>query len=664
MIRELAIILLIGAVTSIGVDSNGLAQVSNWSDWYWNSPQQYWEVTGNRIEKFNESPILKARVTAGELPPLEERLPENPKVVKPLKGIGQYQDTLYLPMLSSSPLPTYLYTQENIVERDSRWLGEVIPNILVDWEISTDKKSFTLYSRKGLKWSDGYPFTVDDILFWWEDVMLNKELTSEMPSYWQHEGMRIEKLNDYTVRFHFNVVLYPDLMLYKMAMDNTGGEKNFLLPKHALKKYHVKYNPDADKLAKEFGYDYWWELFNFKKKTVDPDIPTLGPWMLKELPLAETVWERNPYYFKVDTEGNQLPYFDRVIGFPHGDMEARMMRAFSGDYELASGGFSAIADYSHFNKRWSKEKIWEWYKKKPWLVGCNYIPSYAVNTTEWWQEETWDPETIDRELGWLASLGFNTIRSFVQYIVWKQDPEGFKKRFDTFLRIAAKHKISVMPVLFDDCAFGGENPYLGKQKDPTSMWGTSWTPSPGKKLVPQRRGEWPILKRYVQDMITTYGKDTRVIIWDLYNEPGNGMRNSLPLLKAVFSWARQVNPEHPLTASIWLFGLAELMPYTQVILNNSDLINIHIYRKPGRFSEEIEKVKVYGRPIALTEWDGGDHKTDMPYLKKEKVACYGWASVGGRLAGDSNGFFSKEGKVPYPEINEMIKNLTADKKIW
>lgn len=102
--------------------------------------------------------------------------------------------------------------------------------------------------------------------------------------------------------------------------------------------------------------------------------------------------------------------------------------------------------------KWSEEKAWEWYAKQPWLFGCNFLPSTAVNDTEMWQAETFDPKTIDRELAWAHQLGYNSCRVFIQYIVWKQDPKGFKNRFDQFLSIAEKHKISVMPIPFDDCA--------------------------------------------------------------------------------------------------------------------------------------------------------------------------------------------------------------------
>jgi len=111
-------------------------------------------------------------------------------------------------------------------------------------------------------------------------------------------------------------------------------------------------------------------------------------------------------------------------------------------------------------KPWSARRAAAWYAKQPWLVGFNYVPSTAGNTTEFWQAESFDPVTIDRELYWARSLGFNTCRVFVQYLVWEADPEGLKARFTRFLEMAGRHGITVMPVLFDDCAFG--NPPLAE----------------------------------------------------------------------------------------------------------------------------------------------------------------------------------------------------------
>ena len=230
-------------------------------------------------------------------------------------------------------------------------------------------------------------------------------------------------------------------------------------------------------------------------------------------------------------------------------------------------------------RRWSAEEAWAWYRNRPWLVGTNFLPSTACNTTEFWQAESFDEATIRRELGIAQATGFNSVRVFVQFVVWKHDPAGFKQRFAKFLEIAQQHGISVMPTLFDDCSFGDppiRQPCLGPQPDPIpGMIAPSWTPSPGLDTVSDQQA-WSDLEKYVKDIVGSFAQDQRVIAWDLYNEPGNsGMGNrSLPLVEAVFGWARDVDPCQPLTIAVWNDSLNDL---NQVILSRSDIVTYHAY---------------------------------------------------------------------------------------
>lgn len=283
--------------------------------------------------------------------------------------------------------------------------------------------------------------------------------------------------------------------------------------------------------------------------------------------------------------------------------------------------------------RWSEEEAREWYAKQPWLFGFNFVPSTAVNDTEMWQAETFDPKTMDRELAWAEGLGYNACRVFLQYIVWKEDPQGFKKRFDQFLNIAAKHGISVMPVLFDDCAFdASRDPYPGKQDDPVpGVTNSRWVPSPGLKLVTDESA-WPDLKKYIQDLVGSFKNDKRIVLWDLYNEPGNsGMGNkSLPLVEATFAWARQARPSQPLTIGVW-GGTKEL---SDKQLELSDVISFHFYGTCDGMKSRIEECKKYGRPLICTEWmartTGSKFETELPLLRQENVGCYNWGLVNGR----------------------------------
>lgn len=283
--------------------------------------------------------------------------------------------------------------------------------------------------------------------------------------------------------------------------------------------------------------------------------------------------------------------------------------------------------------RWTEAKANEWQAKRPWLFGFNFVPSTAVNDTEMWQAETFDPKTIDRELAWAGGLGYNSCRVFLQYIVWQQDPKGFKERFERFMALAASHGLSVMPVLFDDCAFdANRDPYLGKQDDPQP--GTSnarWVPSPGLKRVTDQAA-WPDLEKYVKDMIGAYKSDARILMWDLYNEPGNsGMGNkSLPLVVATFAWARQTAPEQPLTVGLW-GGTRELSD-KQIEL--SDVVSFHYYGALAGLRERIAECKRHGRPVLCTEWMartlGAKYETDLPLFSSEQVGCYNWGLVNGR----------------------------------
>ena len=169
--------------------------------------------------------------------------------------------------------------------------------------------------------------------------------------------------------------------------------------------------------------------------------------------------------------------------------------------------------------KWSIEKANQWYAEQPWRVGCNFIPSSAINQLEMWQAETFDPDTIERELGWAEELGFNALRVYLHDLLWMQDAQGFKGRIEQFLDTADRHKISTMFVLFDDCWH--DDPKLGVQPTPKpGVHNSGWAKSPGSKVI-QNPQEWGRLEDYVSDILTTFGNDERVIIWDIYNEPGN-----------------------------------------------------------------------------------------------------------------------------------------------
>lgn len=285
--------------------------------------------------------------------------------------------------------------------------------------------------------------------------------------------------------------------------------------------------------------------------------------------------------------------------------------------------------------RWSADQAWEWYKGHPWLCGFNYLPSSAVNSTEMWQRETFDPETMTRELRWAQEIGLNCCRVFIQSLVWEADPDGLADRLDSFLGIAAGHGIATLPVLFDDCAFAGRGPYLGRQDEPLpGIHNSGWTPSPGPARA-DAPASWPRLREYVAAVLSRFGRDGRVLGWDLYNEPGNEGRGgrSLPLLRAAFGWARQAEPMQPLTAGVWAWD-ENRREINEFLLAASDVLTFHEYADAVRLETTIARLREGGRPVLCTEWMsrtmGSRLETHLPVFRRENVGCFFWGLVNGR----------------------------------
>jgi len=279
--------------------------------------------------------------------------------------------------------------------------------------------------------------------------------------------------------------------------------------------------------------------------------------------------------------------------------------------------------------RWTEERANQWYSKQPWLVGCNFIPSTAINQLEMWQADTFDIKTIDKELKWASELGFNTVRVYLHDLTWREDARGFKSRINQFLDIAADHGIRPAFVLFDDC--WNADPKSGKQPEPIpSVHNSGWVQSPGKAVV-NDPASWPRLERYVRDIVGTFAEDQRVLFWDLYNEPGNSKQGtkSLPLLKRTFDWARAANPTQPLSAGVW-FESRELNDYQ---LAASDIITFHNYGNAKSLSRQIRSLNKNGRPVICTEWLRRGHSdvvSCLPVFKSKQIGCYNWGLVSGK----------------------------------
>jgi len=341
-------------------------------------------------------------------------------------------------------------------------------------------------------------------------------------------------------------------------------------------------------------------------------------------------------------------------------------------FVVTAASFTATAQIT--GKIWPIEKANTWYDHHKWLSGADYIPATAINQLEMWQADTFDPVTIDKELGWAESIGFNTMRVFLHSIAWKEDPAGFKKRMDQFLTIASKHKIEPMFVFFDDC--WNKVPKAGRQPEPkTGIHNSGWMQDPGQPAS-NDPNNFPGLEKYVTDVLKTFAHDKRILLWDLYNEPGNsGKRDSsLPLLRKVFEWARAVNPDQPISAGLWNWEYEKLNSFQAL---NSDVITYHDYDEPAQHLRVIQLLKTFGRPLICTEYmarlRNSRFQNVMPILKKENVGAINWGFVSGKTntiyAWDTpikdgsqpvewfHDIFTKDGKPYKQEEVDLIKKM-------
>jgi hypothetical protein len=307
---------------------------------------------------------------------------------------------------------------------------------------------------------------------------------------------------------------------------------------------------------------------------------------------------------------------------------------------LAMAAFAADA-------RWPAAKANAWYAKQPWLVGSNYNPATAINELEMWQADSFDPETIDRELGWAQSLGMNTMRVFLHDLPYNDDAKGFLTRIDQFLTICARHKIKPLFVLFDSC--WDPFPQSGKQRAPKpGVHNSGWMQSPGAKALTDP-AEYARLEAYVKGVVGRFARDNRVLGWDIWNEPDNTNGSSygklepankvdlvLALLPRTFEWARMVDPQQPLTSGVWHGNLADeskLPKMARIQLDLSDIVTFHNYQD-ATFETDIVALQRHGRPILCTEYMARGNKStfevSLAVAKKYRVAAINWGFAAGK----------------------------------
>jgi hypothetical protein len=295
--------------------------------------------------------------------------------------------------------------------------------------------------------------------------------------------------------------------------------------------------------------------------------------------------------------------------------------------------------------RWTAEKANAWYAQQPWLVGANYVPSDAINQLEMFQAATWNPALNDKELGMAQGIGMNTMRVFLQDQLWTQDPEGFTKRLNEFLAICSRHGIRPMLVLFD--SVWDPYPKLGPQHPPIpGVHNSGWVQSPGAVELSEPAYE-PKLEAYVKGVVGAFANDSRVLAWDVWNEPDNGTEQypQTPhkveivdrLLPRVFAWARAEKPIQPLTSGVWRGSWsdpAKEIETAKIQLAESDVISFHNYDWPEGLEARIKELQMYGRPVICTEYmargAGSTFDNSLPIAKKYNVGAINWGLVAGK----------------------------------
>lgn len=330
-------------------------------------------------------------------------------------------------------------------------------------------------------------------------------------------------------------------------------------------------------------------------------------------------------------------------------------------------------------KRWSEAKANAWWAAQPWICGFNFLPSTAVNFLEMWHPDTFDRDTIERELGWAADIGFNAFRINLHYLVWKHDRDGLLDRLDWIMGVADGLGIATVPCFFDDCGFGGFEPEFGPQPAPIEgVHNSRAVASPGRARLLDP-AEWSGFEGYVRDIVSAYRADARILFWDLYNEPGNRMifgpdgsrqhepdftAASLKLMRASFEWCREESPTQPRTVAAWVTPLPGVAgdPYQteidQAALALSDIVTFHAYWETDHVEGFIAHLQAHNRPMLCTEWMarpiGSRICNQLELFKTSGVGCFQWGLVQGRT----------QTHLPWPADLVKAHGGEADRSVW
>ncbi|MEA5015860.1 MAG: hypothetical protein VB099_15000 [Candidatus Limiplasma sp.] len=313
-------------------------------------------------------------------------------------------------------------------------------------------------------------------------------------------------------------------------------------------------------------------------------------------------------------------------------------------------------------KQWTPKQAWKWYDSTPWIVGCNYVPGCCVNGIETWQEDGFEAvfSAMERELALAADIGMNSVRMGMPLPVWRDQRDGFLERLERVLALLHAHGMTLMPVFFDDCGRGPIERHCdavqyGPQPQPTPGEHGGFPPPPQIQSqnptysMVDDPDNWPMMERFVKDIVGAYARDARIIAWDIWNEPGNsgsagvgGVEKSLRPMELAFGWAREREPMQPLTAGCWDYyidrmegdAFKPLTPIERRALELSDVISFHYYGTLEHTRRIVEALRAWGRPLLITEWlhrpFGNLVQEMLPYYRREKIGCYCWGLVNGK----------------------------------
>ena len=356
------------------------------------------------ITTFSEAPMLAAMVQRGELPPVVERLPDDPLVFEPYGEIGTYGGELRVARTGPRDWGDLERGAMVFLFRADPTLNEIIPFGAKGYALSGDRRVLTLYLREGMKWSDGAPFTTADFMWMYDNIITDYDIRSSGRIYWSMGGelSKWEALDDYTLQVTFQAPITPTQLIPLLNWQRTR-EGRTVTPAHYAKEFHPEFNPNAEKMAKDEGYENW---IAHLAARIDTNAgqkytpPQLGAWVMERRDSAGKYLIRNPYFLAVDTAGNQLPYIDKLIATYFADKQVAILSMMQGQVDVGGrlmdpGSFALYKQ----NEEVGDYRILEWQDTKT----ARVIYSFSLNH----QDPVKRPIFLDKRFRQAMSLAIN-----------------------------------------------------------------------------------------------------------------------------------------------------------------------------------------------------------------------------------------------------------------